>query len=127
VIKILKYVGKYRVMGQLDQRTNKISINKDDTYILGRHNIQVYRWNKNILCVYFPSGLSTTNLILPQFDEAGIDYKLYIDGDKEKVYKVKESDIDKIHSIVHFQIKGKSISPFSVRTERKLVKKEENK
>ena len=127
MVKIIKYVGTYRVLAPLDYLTNKVTSNKNDTYLLGRYSIQAYRWNKNTICLLFPSGNSTSNIILPQFDEAGIKYTLHIDSDKEKIYKVKESDIDKIHNIVHFQIKGKGISPFSVKTERKLVKQEESK
>jgi hypothetical protein len=120
---LIKYVTKFRVLAPIDQRTNKITSNKSDTYLLGKYNIQVYRWNKNTLCIYFPSGNSATNIILPLLDQIGVTYKLYLDADGESIYKVKESDIDKLHSVIHFQTKGKNISPFSVKTERKQVKK----
>lgn len=120
---MIKYVGKYRVLAPLDQRTNKITTNKNDTYLLGKYNIQVYRWNKDTLCIYFPTGNSATNIVLPQLDQIGVKYKLYIDADGESIYKVRESDIDKLHSVLHFQIKGKNVNPFSVATARKQIKK----
>lgn len=126
---MIKYVGKFRVVAPLDMKSDipKITSNKNDTYLLGKYHTQVYRWDENILCIYFPSGVSSTNIVIPQFNQEGIEYELYIDGDYESIYKVKETDLDKIHSILHFQIKGKSISPFSVRTGRKQIKKKVSK
>lgn len=122
---INKYIGTYRVFQEIDLTTKKPSSNSDDTYLKGKYNTQIYRWDKNKLCIYFPSGRSATNIILPLFKEAEIKYKLHINCDTECVYMVSESDIDKIHSILKFNTKGKNIQAKSKRTAAKLAKEKE--
>jgi len=91
-----------------DLKTNKPTKNESDNYLLGKSQTETYRYDdKGTLAIYFPKGKSTTNIVLPQFDELGIKYTLHIDCE-EKVYLVDEKDIDKIHSVLHFQIKGKN-------------------
>lgn len=116
-----KYVGVYRVLHEIDVNGN-VTKNEDATYLLGKYHIECYRYNENTLALYFPSGKNATNIILPQFDNLGIIYKLHIDGDYESIYLVSEKDLDKIHSVVKFQTKGKNIKPTSVKTARKLFK-----
>ena len=124
---INKYIGIYRVFAEVDLITKKASTNLDDTYLKGRYKCQVYRYDNNNLCIYFPSGTSSTNIVLPQFDENDIKYKLYIDCESESVYIVSEKDIDKIHFILKFQIKGKNIQARSKKTAKKLLKLDKNK
>ena len=125
-VKIInKYIGIYRVFPTI-LTNGELSPNREDTYLLGKHKIQVYRWNKNTLCVYFTSN-QTVNNILPQLQEKGVQLELYLQGDTESVYKVKESDIHRLHEVIRFQIKGKNIQAKSNKTVRKLQKKQLNK
>lgn len=117
---INKYLGVYRVFPTI-LTNGELSPNREDTYLLGKYKIQVYRWNKNTLCVYFASN-QTVNNILPQLQEKGVQLELYLQGDTESVYKVKESDIHKLHEVIRFQIKGKNIQAKSIKTVRKLQK-----
>lgn len=116
---IRKYIGTYRVFAPLDYNTGKTTSNEWDNYILGKYHIECYRYDKNTLSVYFPSGRSSTNIVLPQFDKLNIKYKLHIDGDYESIYLISEKDLTKIHSILKFQTKGKDIKPDSIRTARR--------
>ena len=107
----------------MDYRTGKISTNEDDTYLKAtKYKIEVYRENDTELGIYFPSGVSATNIILPLLDEINIKYKLHIDCDIEKVYLVNEECINELHNILKFQTKGKDISPRSIRTVRRQNK-----
>ena len=117
---MLSYIGIYRVFPAI-LTNGELSPNREDTYLLGKHKIQIYRWNKNTLCVYFASN-NTVNNILPQLQEKGVQLELYLQGDVESVYKVKESDIHKLHEVIRFQIKGKNIQAKSIKTVRKLRK-----
>lgn len=116
-----KYIGTYRVFPTL-LLNGELSPNREDTYLLGRHKIQVYRWDKNTLCIYFASN-QTVNNVLPKAKEMGIKLELYLQGDLESVYKFKEADIHKLHEIVRFQIKGKNIQAKSKKNKRRLQKK----
>lgn len=118
-----KYIGRFRVFAPVDERTGKTTTNEFDNYLKAtRYKIEVYREDNKQLAIYFPTGVSGTNIILPELDEAGIEYKLHIDGDYEKIYLVQEQDINKIHSILKFQTKGSKIKPTSVKTVRRQVK-----
>lgn len=91
-----------------DKTTHKPTKNLNDNYLLGKSQTEIYRFDdKGTLAIYFPKGQSTTNVVLPQFDELSVKYKLHIDCE-EKVYLVSEDDIHKIHSVLKFQIKGKN-------------------
>lgn len=107
MIKIIKYIGTYTIFYEQDLSTNKPSKNESDNYLLGKSDSQCYRYDSNKLCLYFPKGLSTTNVVLPKFDELGIEYKIHIDCE-EKVYLINESDIHKVHEVLKFKIVGKN-------------------
>ena len=121
-----KYLGVYRIFPAVDLITGKPSSNIKDNYILGKHKIQVYRYSKNKLAIYFQSN-NTVNNILYQLEAMGITFSLHQEGDLESVYLFDEQHLSKIHQLVHFQIKGKNIQAKSVRTVRKLQKKQLNK
>lgn len=118
---MLKYIGIYRVFPAISY-DGEITTNKDDNYLLGKHKIQLYRWDKNTLCIYFQSN-QTVNNIIPLLTEKGIQTELFIQGDVESVYKVKESDIHTLHEVIRFQTKGKNIQAKSVKNKRRLQKK----
>jgi len=72
--------------------------------------------------IYFPSGQSTSKIVLPLLAELGVEMKLHIDAQNEQVYLFDEKDIHIVHKILKFQIKGKDISPKSVKTSRRQIK-----
>lgn len=100
----------------------KITPNKDDTYLLGKAKCEVSRFDDSILAIYFPSGVATTNKVLPLLEELGVNMKLYLDCDGESVYHFPEDQLHIVHEILKFQTKGKNIKPFSVKTERRQIK-----
>lgn len=110
---------------ELDLATNKPSANTDDTYLQGKYKSQIYRYDKNNLCLYFPTGKNASNIILPQLDQLGIKHELFVESETEQVYIVSEKFINQLHSILKFSIKGKNIQAKSVKTARKLAKQKE--
>lgn len=121
--KINKYIGIYRVFSPLDEKTGKITANSNDTYLKGRHNIEIYRYKNNMLAIYFPGGKNTYTLdTVLKLEDAGIKLTLQLDGDKETVYLFKEDYIDIVHKIINFQTRGKNIKPSSIKTARRYGK-----
>lgn len=125
VIEIQKYIGTYRVFAEPDLTTGKASKNEDDTYLKGKYKSQIYRYDENNLCIYFPSGKSSTNIVLPQLDDMGVKYDLYIEAETELIYIVSEKDIHKVNEVLHFSTKGKNVQAKSVKTARAILKKQE--
>lgn len=91
-------------------------------YLLGKHKIQVYRYDEDTLCIYFQSG-QTVNNIIPQLEKLNIKLDLFVRGDTEFIYFFDEKELSKVHSVVKFQIKGKNIQAKSVRNKRRLQQK----
>lgn len=118
---INKFIGVYRVFPTL-MINGELSPNRNDTYLLGKYNIQVYRWDKNTLCIYFASN-QTVNNVIPKLEELGVKLDPYLQCEGEQVFKFKEPDIEKVHSIVKFQTKGKNIQAKSVKNKRRLQSK----
>ncbi len=125
-----KYIGKYRVFGEINIDTGKSSDNPDDTYLLCKNNIQVYRHYgdtdsekeiKNKLAILFPTT-SSRNKILPLLKKSNIQLELYFDGEIESIYTFSEKDSDIVFGILKPQVKGKDVKPDSVVTVRKLIK-----
>lgn len=81
----------------------------------------MYRYDDNILAIYFISNRTTTN-VLPKLQDLGIQLTLFVEGDFESVYLFPEKDLSKVHSILKFQIKGKNIQAKSIKTARKQLK-----
>lgn len=106
---MLKYRGTYRVHMPLDNKGNSTE-NIDDTYLLGNHKTQVYRYNDNALAVMFISTGYCNNR-LKDFDNEGIKYKLLQDGDDESVYIFDESELSKVADILKIRTNGAKKSP----------------
>ncbi len=119
---INKYVGTYRVFQNIDLTTGKASENEYDTYLKGKYNTQVYRYDKNTLALYF-AATNTVNKILPVLKDLGVQLKLFVQGDFESVYLFPEQDLSKVHSILKFQTKGKNIQAKSIKTARRQKQK----
>ena len=107
---------------EIDLTTNKPSANEDATYLIGKAKLECSRYNDTTLSIYFPSGVSTTNKILPLLEELGVKMELYLDLDGESVYLMPEDQIHIAHKVLKFQTKGKNIPPKSVRTTRRQSK-----
>jgi hypothetical protein len=111
-----KYRGVYTLFYETDIKGNQT--NENISYLRGKYNTEIFRYDKNTIAIYFISG-ATTNNVLPQFDKLGVKYKCYVQGDFESVYHFKEKDLEKIHSVLHFQIKGKNQQKIEMKNKRK--------
>lgn len=100
-----KYLKNYMVYKQKDSKGN-LSKNNHDNYLLGKYNSQIYRYDKTILCVYFPVKTSYNN-IEKQLKEAKINFTLFLESDDEAIYFVDEVNLESLHRVLKFKIKGK--------------------
>ena len=105
---ILKYTGVYTIFHQ-ENRDGKPSKNKDENYLKGHYNTEIYRHDSSTLSIYFPTG-SSSKSFMSKCEEENIKVWEYISSDTctEAVLRVEESDIHKVHKILRFQIKGKN-------------------
>lgn len=105
--KIQKYLGVYTLFYEQDLTTGKPAKDKEtgkyNIYIKGKYNTEAYRYNNNTIAIYFPS-----NQTLNKLNAQNIKYSILSQGDTESIILVKEKDIDKLHSILKFMIKGKN-------------------
>jgi len=108
VKRILKYIGTYFIYHTLNSDNTK-SKNKDDNYLKGHYNTEIYRHDSSTLSIYFPTGSSSKSFI-SKCEQDNIKVWEYISSDTctEAVLRVEESDIHKVHKILRFQIKGKN-------------------
>ena len=88
--------------------------------MIGKSKSQLYRYdNKGNLALYFPSGKSTSNIVLPRLTDLGVTYKLLTQGDYEEIYLVNEKYIEQLHMVLKFQIKG---AKEQLKEEKKRIK-----
>jgi len=108
VKRILKYTGTYFVYHTLNTDNTK-SKNKDDNYLKGHYNTEIYRHDQSTLSIYFPTGSSSKSFI-SKCEEENIKVWEYVSSDTctEAVIRFNESDIHKVHKLLRFQIKGKN-------------------
>ena len=116
-----KYQSQFRVFQEICLDTKKSSLNELDTYLICKSGIQIYRYDKNTLCILFQTTHSKKKY-LPLFKKEKIDVEMYSEGDMESTYTFKESDLMKVAEIVKPQVKGKSKNPKSKSTIKKLLK-----
>jgi len=66
---------------------------------------------------------NSSNNVIPQLENLEVKLKLLTEGDQESIYLANESDIEKIHSIVRFMIKGKNdqLKEFKLKNKNKKV------
>ena len=119
---ILKYIGKYRIFAPIDYNTGKTTSNEFDNYLLGKAKCECYRYDDTTLAIYFPSGMSTTNKVLPLLKELGVEMTLFLDCEGESVFHMSESMIHIAHKVLKFQTKGAKIKPTSILTARRQNK-----
>lgn len=114
-----KYVGKYRVIAEIDQSTgdfcrdeNGNLDNPNDIFIKCFKGTRIWYIGNRILQVYIPS-IKRGNNILKK-----IDSKYIFDveqTDEETLFKVKDKDLENIIEYLQPQTNGASISPFSTK------------
>lgn len=114
-----KYVGKYRVIAEIDQRTGDFCrdksgnyCNNNDIYIKCFKGTRIWYIGNRVLQVYIPS-IKRGNNILKKIDPK---YVFDIEQtDEETLFKVKDKDIENIIEFLKPQTNGASISPFSTK------------
>lgn len=124
---LMKFVGIYRVLPELDLETHDIPRNAngtidedwDDIYIACYHGgkISVYGHDTNgrvLLTAYIPS-LKRGHLIIKALDEKRIEYNNYEETDEEILFRFKSKDIHVVAELMKAKTMGASISPFSVK------------
>lgn len=116
-----KYIGTYRVFHAIDLNAGRASSNDNDTYLKGKYNTEIYRYDDDTLAIYFVAT-NTVNNVLPKLQELGVHLTKYLEGDSESIYLFPEKDIHKVHTILKFQTKGKNIQSKSIKTARKQLK-----
>lgn len=105
-----KYIGIYKICVAKDLTTGKQSKNPYDNYIICKNKNQIFRYSKNILALYLVTTNSKSK-ILPQLKNANIKYEVYIEGDFEGIYLIKESDLPTLVSIVKPLVHSKNKYP----------------
>lgn len=124
---LMKYKGTYRLLPEIDQRTNDFvkeingDINDNDMYIPCRNGIKVYAFghepdNKITywLTAYIPS-LKKGRKVIKEFKELGIEIRREIETDEEVMFNFKAKDIGKVMERIKPVTLGKDISPHSTK------------
>lgn len=118
-----KYVGKYRVITEIDQSTGDFCrdesgnyCNNNDIFIKCFKGTRIWYIGNRILQVYIPS-IKRGNNILKKIDSK---YVFDIEQtDEETLFKVKDKDLENIIDFLEPQTCGASISPFSTKNLKK--------
>lgn len=110
-----------------------MSRNKEDNFLRGRYNTEIYRFDDTTIAIYLPSGTSTVNNLMPKFKEAKIEAREFINSNvcEEAVLLCQEADIYKINGILRFMTKGKieqlKEHKAQLKAEAKLLKENQSK
>lgn len=123
---ILKFKGKYRILPDIELKTNDFvkdengNISEDHIYISCKHGITIRTYghingSKAVyLTAYIPS-LYRGRKIKKEMDEQGIEYVQYVEGDEEVEFKFKALDIEQVATLLKARTNGADISPFSTK------------
>lgn len=121
-----KYVGKYRVLCELDLETNDVyrdkygNVDEDcELYIDCQYGNKIKEWGHDtngrmLLKAYIPS-LTRGRNIKKSLDKTGIPYTVYDEYDGEVEFRFSAKYIDEYASLLKAKTGGASISPFSVK------------
>lgn len=108
MIKILSYIGKYRVLCEKDLQTGKSINNGENTYISCYRNIQIHRVDDKILCLTAPFRIQR---VFVQEKLKGVNLVGFYYTDMETLIWFYEKDLEKILRIFPAKTKGKDIKP----------------
>lgn len=97
MIIIHKYKNNYKVYIEKDIYGK--SVNKDDSYILCKNLVKIYRFNLNTLTIQFNSNRYANNR-LKELSAQNIHLKPFQIGDNEQTYFFSESDFNKVAEVV---------------------------
>ena len=126
---LMKYKGKYRILPELDYRTNdiprdyngEIADGYDDLYIACQYDCKIRYYGhmgddkKTVwLSAYIPS-IGRGRNVKKALDEKGILYSNYLETSIEVEFRFKAKDIDEVATIMKAKTSGANISPFSVK------------
>jgi hypothetical protein len=101
-----KYIGKYRVMPEVDSDGNVMEGN----YIKCQAGTEIYRYDENTLVVY--TSRAKGKIFAEQLQGKVLDY---VELDKECQIFFDEMYIDEVAGVVKAVTKGKDIKPGNVR------------
>lgn len=122
-----KYIGKYRVRQQYDVN-NEWTSNEEDTFVLCRGDVQLYRWNDNTLAIYFPEGKTQTanKIFKSHIQYLDADYKRSVKQSLkdngltsigglayEHIMLIEEKHLDKFEKTIFPQTINKKLKPMS--------------
>lgn len=124
---LMRYKGEYRLLSELDQRTNDFvrdsdgNIDDSNVYIPCQYESKIYTYghmpdNKKTvwLVAYIPS-LGRGRNIRKALDGKGIEYINYHETDIEVEFLFKAKDIEEVAILMKAKVSGCNISPFSNR------------
>lgn len=102
-----KYVGKYRIMPEIDKSTNDFPRDADgkieqiDAYIKCRNDARIYHYGKNILVCYVPSLMRGRNVLKSLAENAGLNLNDYAKTpfDYEELYR----DLTKTNVVLYIE------------------------
>ena len=123
---MMKYKGTYRVLAELDQRTNDVprdangNVSEDvELYIDCQYGNKITEYgldtnNRMLLNAYIPS-IGRGRNIKKAMDEKGIPYMNYGESSIEVWFTFKAKDITEVATLLKAKTSGANISPFSVK------------
>lgn len=123
---LLKYKGKYRILPELDLRTNDFQRDSNGCidqetgiYIKCKFGCKISFYGLNeskrgVLLAYIPSKYRGRN-IKKSLEKQGVEVIDYDESDEESVFKFLASDIDIVSDLMKASTYGANISPFSTK------------
>lgn len=123
---LLKYKGQYRILPEIDIKTNDFP--RDDNgnidsecglYITCQHGCMIYDYGQYghremQLCAYIPS-LKRGRNIKRELKKQKIQFYDYDESDEEVMFKFSSGDIDAVAKLLKAKTSGASINPFSTK------------
>lgn len=114
------YVGRFRVRSP-KKNDGTFTENLDDTYVVCKNNVEMYRYNDNILALYIPTARTSNKLqkelwhYLTNETKEMITYEIKRDNklSGEWVFYFEEKYIDLIAKMIKPKIGGAKINPRS--------------
>lgn len=124
---LMKYKGQYRILPEIDLKTNDIPRDKDgevadgydDLYISCQNGNKIYAYgadennSKLIYLVGYIPSIGRGRNITKELKKQKVEYFDYLETDAEIEFKFKAKDIEPVAKLMKARTSGASISPFS--------------